>query len=380
MNRRNKLLLFMLVSSDFDSDPRVQKEAWSAHRIGHYVTVFCRSADNHYPFKVVPVNITRVEGSLAKLVERFSFFIKILTKRIKDRPDIIHANDLDMLPLGWLMSKKLKSKLVYDAHELWTDANRNVNPIIVKFAYYFERFFSRRADATVAVSNLRAEAMAEILNIEKPFVVMNSPMYQKTDHLKAPMDLHKTLNLPENTKIVLHQGRYVAGRGIEESILSAKYLPDNIVLVFRGYGPIEDKLKQLLADEGLTEKVYFVPPVPMTELVNYAIGADLGLVLYKPVNKNNLYAAPNKLFEYMMAGVPIAGADIPYLKEIVLPLQIGKLFNPSDPKDVANTIIGLLSNEKELANMKKRTLKAAINYCWEAEYDKLENIYQTITI
>ncbi len=95
---------------------------------------------------------------------------------------------------------------------------------------------------------------------------------------------------------MLYQGRYTDGMGLSEAILATRYLPTDVALVFRGYGAYEDTMRQVIAREGLEDRVTLVPPVPMNDLVFSAVGADLGLVVYNPINLNNVYAAPNKLF------------------------------------------------------------------------------------
>lgn len=371
--------ILMLVSSDLDVDPRVQKEALSASQTGHSVTVYCRSAQKAYPYRVVAGSVARRQGTLAKLTERAALLLKGFQAAGVEKPDIVHANDLDMLPLGWVIARRYGARLLYDAHELWTDANRGVSDSIVKGAYYLERFLARRADAVVAVSDFRATAMAELLNIPKPHVVMNTPYYQALAELEPPPSLHAELGLPAGTRIVLYQGRYTDSRGMEEAILSAKYLPRDVVLVFRGYGASESNMRKLVSDENLSKRVFFVPPVSVTEVVRYAIGADIGLIQYKPVNRNNLYAAPNKLFEYMMAGVPMVAADLPYVRQIVLGEQIGLLFDPFDPVSIAKAINDMLDSPEDLAAMRERSLAAASRYSWEVEYQKLEAIYRELS-
>jgi len=369
----------MLVSSDLDVDPRVQKEALSASQAGHSVTVYCRSAQKAYPYRVVVGSVARRQGTLAKLSERATLLLKGFQAAGVERPDIVHANDLDMLPLGWAIARRYGARLLYDAHELWTDANRGVSGLVVKGAFYLERFLARRADAVVAVSDFRATAMAELLDIPKPHVVMNTPYYQALADLEPPPSLHAELGLPAGTRIVLYQGRYADSRGMEEAILSAKYLPHDVVFVFRGYGASEANMRKLVSDENLSKRVFFVPPVSVTEVVRYAIGADIGLIQYKPVNRNNLYAAPNKLFEYMMAGVPMVAADLPYVRQIVLGEQIGLLFDPFDPVSIAKAINDMLGSPEDLAAMRERSLAAAPRYSWEIEYQKLEAIYRELS-
>ena len=141
-----------------------------------------------------------------------------------------------------------------------------------------------------------------MLGIDYPTVVMNTPYYVEPQQLEV-----KPGSWTEQFKgrrIILYQGRYSSSMGLADAVRAAKLLPEDVVLVFRGFGPAEAEIRDAIASDDLADKVMLIPPVPMTEIVSAAVGADIGLVLYRPVNLNNLYAAPNKIFEYMTAGVP----------------------------------------------------------------------------
>lgn len=365
----------MLVTSELDRDPRVQKEALIASRAGYDVTVICRTYEGvQLPYKILPLKIKRQKWRGAKYTERIYTNIALIRHVRQIKPKIVHANDLDTLPAAYIASRLIGARLVYDAHELWASAGRDVGSVGQKVMLAIEKFISSRADLVVAVSQLRANRMAELLGIPTPTVVMNTPLYTPFTSLTS----HKWVQDFPDKRIVLHQGRYVSGRGIPEAVLAAKHLPNDVVLVFRGYGPIENELLALVEKYELEGKVVFVPPVPMQELVSYAVGADLGLVLYTPVNENNLYAAPNKMFEYMMAGVPSVSSDIPYAREILLDNEVGVVFKPGDPVDMAQVICDLLADTDRLAKMKDRCLHLASRFSWEVEMQKLLDQYEHI--
>lgn len=365
----------MLVTSELDRDPRVQKEAASAYEAGHEVTVVCRTyAGPPMRYRVRPLGIGRRKTRLGKYLERICTNLAFACVAAQIKPEIIHANDLDTLPSAYVASRLTGARLLYDAHELWASAGRDVGTSALQLALSMERFLCHRADAVVAVSELRSQRMAELLGIPKPLVVMNTPPHVPFADL-APGDWVRQF---AGRKIVLHQGRYVANRGILEAILAARYLPDDVVVVLRGYGPIENQLRSRTIEEGLSERVVFLPPVPMVDLVSSAVGADLGLVLYMPINENNLYAAPNKMFEYMMAGVPSVSSDIPYAREVLVENGLGVVFTPGDPRDMARVISELLADRDRLAIMKKNCIGKARQFSWEVEVRKLLDEYDRI--
>lgn len=365
--------IIMLVTSELDRDPRVQKEALIAHQSGHDVMVICRSYEGaNMPYEVKPLSIKRRDYLMAKYLERIFTNFKLAQFAALAKPDIIHSNDLDTLPAAYVAARWTKARLLYDAHELWSDIGEGRAGCIGKFIILFvERFLAQRADAVITVSSYRAQAMSKALHIPKPVVVMNTPYYVSPAKLRPGKWLHEFTG----KRVVLYQGRYTEGMGLVEAIQSAKYLPSDIALVFRGYGPYEDTMRQVIEAEGLDKKVTLVPPVPMNDLVHSAVGADLGLVVYKPVNLNNLYAAPNKLFEFIMAGVPCVGSDLPYIREIIEGNQLGLVFKPGDPADLSRVILELLGDADRLTAMKGRCLDYAQQFCWEVEGAKLIQEY-----
>lgn len=368
--------IVMLVTSELDRDPRVQKEALLAQEAGHEVTVVCRSyKGKEMPYSVVTFGIHRQNSIVAKYLERFLTNAKLFRLAAASHPDIIHANDLDTLPAAYSAARLCRARLVYDAHELWSDmGGSRAGRLGQVLALQAERFLGRRADAVITVSSYRGQAMVQALGISEPVVVMNTPYYVPPERLGPPAWLEEF----SGRRVVLYQGRYTEGMGLAEAIRAARYLPPDIALVFRGYGPYEETMRQVIAEEELTEQVTLVPPVPMNDLVYSAVGADLGLVVYNPVNLNNLYAAPNKLFEFIMAGVPCIGSDLPYIREILCGSDLGLVFKPGDPADMAKVIMDLLSTPHRLAEMRQRCLDYARRYCWEVEGAKLLQEYNRI--
>lgn len=365
----------MLVTSELDRDPRVTKTAQRVHEAGYEVNVICRSYNGcPKPYQVLTFDTSRKNTLLDKVLERSWTNIKLLQMAIATHPDIIHANDLDTVPAGYLAARLSGAKILYDAHELWSEAGEKGGALGRRLALWIERFLCHRVDAVVAVSRYRAKHMEKMFGITTPTVVMNAPPYVETSR-NQPQPWIKDF---QGKKVVLYQGRYVAGMGLEDAIRAAKQFPSDIVLVLRGYGPIEEQLRRLVTEERLNDRVFFVPPVAMDELVNSAIGADLGLVTYRPVNMNNLYAAPNKMFEFIMAGVPCVGSDLPYIREILVGNDLGVVFTPGDINNIASVILGIVCQPDKLNEMKRCCLAIAPQFSWQAESTRLINEYERI--
>jgi len=187
---------------------------------------------------------------------------------------------------------------------------------------------------------------------------MNCPPKPTSDVVFSKDLLMEKIGYKGNEPIILYQGGFSPNRGLEQLVLSAKEYKKGI-LVFMGWGIIEDKLKELTRKEGLEDSVLFTGPAEQDVLLSYTAGADLGVIPYRFIGLNNYYTSPNKLFEYINANVPVVGSNFPELKRVILDYNIGDVFEPEDPSDIARAINKVLENKDVLHEMKNNTHKAA---------------------
>jgi glycosyltransferase involved in cell wall biosynthesis len=142
-----------------------------------------------------------------------------------------------------------------------------------------------------------------------------------------------------------------------------------------GWGRLEPELRRQVAAEGLGERVIFTTPVPQAELLDHTRGADIGVIPYLPVGLNNRYSAPNKLFEYMAAGIPIVASRLPELTRFVDGLRIGRTVEPGDPRALAAAVNGLLGDAEARARIAERAREASLEYCWQTQAQTLLDVY-----
>lgn len=368
--------IYILVTSELSHDPRVTKEAQTAFEHGYDVCVICREhLGDTPPYKVATFGTKRPESLLGKYVERTLSMILMFYLVIRGKPDIIHANDLDTLPVGFWAGKLLRSKIIYDSHELWPDASSRLHGAAGSIADGLQRFLLHRIDGVVTVNEYIAGVLKQRYGFSAPILVVKNTPYLEYHEMLSPRNWVKKF---AGKKIVLYLSRFIPNRGIEDAIDAAMYLSDDIVVVFRGYGPLENKMKQWVMERRLGKKVFFLPPVPMEDIVAASVGADVGLVLYDPVNASNYHVSPNKLFELMMAGVPMIGSDVPFLRMLLLKYGLGDVYTPGNAKELAEKIMLIAHNESLHATMKENCLKYRQQFCWEKEGEKLIRFYETI--
>jgi len=415
----------MLARNDIINDPRVKREASMATTNNYEVTVIgtlsprSQVIEDRDGFRIIRVSLSilmkmlgAIHRSVRIFLERLSgkkgqgsnpteinlstphsflerlsvdFYLILflmdgiwqMSKQAKKiKADIYHANDLDTLPSAYFAARYNRAKLVYDAHELWGEQNPDRTRLFKFIVSAVEWYFIKKADCCITVNESIAEIMAKNYKIKKPIVIRNCPFYEEIT--KESSSIRDSLNIAPQTKIVLYQGRYELYRGLEELIESAQYL-ENGVIVFRGYGTNEGSLRMLVKKLNLGDKVIFVPPVSMSELVQKAAEADIGVMPYKPVSLNNRLASPNKVYEYLMANLAIAVSNLPEMKRIVEEFKVGVLFDPASPEDIARAINELTTNESKLIQAKANAKKLSQEkYNWEKEGRKLLDIYNSL--
>jgi len=291
---------------------------------------------------------------------------------------VFHGNDLPTLPLTTWAARLHGGKALYDSHELWVGMSPGWTPFFNTVARWVERRYIRQMDAVVTVNDLIAEELRRQYRIPLPNVVRNCPKPVVPCAVDPSYSIRAKLALSPETPIILYQGRYELGRGLEELIESARYLSRGVI-VLRGYGSNEADLRQRVDGLGVQGRVFMVEPVPMADLVTAASEADVGVVPYTAYSPCNYYASPNKLFEYIMAGLAIAVSNLPVLEKIVRDHDLGVVFDPADPKHIAEQLNALVGNPARLRACRENATCVAHNrYNWDHEGGKLISLYRTL--
>ncbi len=293
------------------------------------------------------------------------------------RADLYHAHDLPALPAALAAAEASGAGVVYDAHELWVE----MNP---EWCWWFRQWATRlearhivQADRCIAVNGSIGKTLSERYGVASPTTILNCPDRHQYSEERAHDD-RKNLSLGPNDVAVLYQGRYEPGRGLEELIDAAPLLTAHMTVFLRGYGVWEERLRERVRKNGMEARVKFLPPVPMDDLVQAAAFADIGVLPYRPVCENNRLASPNKLFEYMMAGLAVAASDLPELRRLLG--ENGWFFDPNDPASIAQALNSAAGGRETLNRVKASCRESArTRYNWETEGRTLVAVYDVVT-
>ena len=375
----------LLVLNPFTNDARVYKTAKTLASAGYRVTVIALweegldEIDEFSGFKIVRLKLANRKfrkGSLSRAARYVEYAWKIWQMASKDPADIYHANDAITLPAAWIATKRTSSRLVYDAHELETGrdfSNSTLSRIYRLFWALPEKIFIRRANTVITVSASIANELARLYRIPTPWIVMNCP--EKRSSRKSNR-LREELAIPDTYKIVLYQGQIARGRGIE-SLLEAIQPLSKVVAVVLGDGPM---MAEFLSNvnQGKWKRVYLPGKVNLEDLLTYSSSADIGVVLTEDSCLNHHFSLPNKLFEYIQAGLPILGSDLPEIARVILENDLGEVINPGDIQGITKAISRMIDHRSSYLKMSSNSQKAADIYNWETESKKLLKAYHLI--
>lgn len=287
--------------------------------------------------------------------------------------DVYHAHDLTTLAPAVRAARANGARLVYDAHELYTELS-GLGAGERKRWVRLERRLIGGADAVIVPSPSRGDALVERYGIAQPAVVMNCPPRGPVpDPAASPL-----AGLRRGGELLLvYAGGFIAGRGLENLIAATRMLPVTR-LVMLGWGPLEAELRALTEGWNMTERVTFLGAVDPDDVVAVAAGGDVGLAPYLPVGLNNVLAAPNKLFEYLHAGLPVAASDLPDIRRIVDENEVGELFDAADPSSIASAVRRITAFPDRLRKLRASASAAAERFTWEAQARTLLDVYDEL--
>lgn len=371
----------MLLHKDVLHDTRVRREATALTAAGHEVTVVHlpppqpTAESEQLPFALVPATLRRGRRRLPHAVRLGTEATRLALRAAATRPDAIHAHDAAMLLPGLLAARRSGAKLIYDSHELATGVpyRRGAWPAVVATA---ERLGVPRADATIVVSaGIAARLSARYRLHRPPTVVRNLPDLPPPGAAPAP-DLRRELGVGA-APLVLHQGAVAPGRGCETLLRALPLLPGAHLLYLGATGPYADRVRALAGECGVAERVHLLDPVAPAALLSHTAQADVGVSLLEDGCENHRLALPNKLFEYVAAGLPVVVADLPEAAGLVREHGIGWCADPADPESVAAALRTALTARDD-AELRARLERAGEELSWEREKRRLLAVYEEL--
>jgi len=362
------------VSNDLVTDNRVKRTCSLLTELGYEVILVGRFRKNSAVmdkriYKSKRFRLFFDKGSLFYAEFNIRLFLFLLFRKT----DLLYSNDLDTLLANYLVSKiKSKTKLIYDTHELFTEVPELENRKFSKSTWLrIEKYIFPKLKYVITVNQSIADIYSNKYN-KSILVIRNVP--EKFNNQKIVS--RSNLGLPMDKFILIIQGSGLnVDRGIEEAIL-AMHLIENALLLIIGGGDAIPLAKKLVEAEKLDEKVRFFDKRPYHEMMQFTGNANIGLTLDKPISENYKFSLPNKLFDYIQAGIPILSSELVELKKIIDAYNIGCFVKTITPDEIAKSVNFLINNPEILIAYKSNCSIAAEIENWENEkriFTKLMN-------
>lgn len=368
---------------------RVDRSARALVADGHDVVLVAVRDDRTPAFEDRDgYTVKRVAIASRRLPRRFGLrlfrFIegiwRTFAQAYREDADVYNPRDAEPLLAAHAAALLRRSLVVYDSDELCLYRNKPVaRRRLWRWAMRrYEGFFIRRSAAAVTSDHGRADIIAETYRVPRPTVVRNVP--ERMDTI-VPDHAFRAAASGDCRYLLIYQGIFVPNRGLPELIAAMRGLPD-CALALVGYGHIQDELEGIVSQEGLGARVRLFEAVPFATLMGYTAASDVGVIPLIGSCLSYVHAAPNKLFEFMMAGIPVVVSDLPEMARVVREERVGTLIeDPSDPASIALAVQDVLQMDEPLAEMGARARDAALaRYVWETDREAYLDVFRELTI
>jgi glycosyltransferase involved in cell wall biosynthesis len=297
-------------------------------------------------------------------------------------PDVVHSHDLPALGVAVRYTWRAKTagreaRVVLDAIEDWAGLPyyRYITPRYLAAMLEYEAEYIGGCDAVITVSRMVADALvARHPSLPTPTLVMSCP--RAGTQVAAHLDLREELGVAADVPLVLYSGGINAARGLDIAIDALPLLPGwHLGIVALPYPhQMEPDLRARAAGLGVADRVSFAPPVPGPEIVSYLSGADIGILPASNEFANLRAAMPNKLFEYLNAGLPVVSSDLPEMAAFLERYDVGTSFAYPSVEGFAQAVLEAHRRMPEGVDARRReALGDTIE--WESQEKALWDAY-----
>ena len=302
---------------------------------------------------------------LTKLLASLEWQARVYWRFRKDRPAIVTPHSLAVLPLGCLFKLLHGSRVVYSAHELETEVAGSVG-IRRRLARIVESSLVPFVDAIVVV-NESIRQRYERRYQRSAYVVRSIPEAGVIG--SSSRRLRDELGLDRSHVLFVFVGNMSIGRGVHILLEAFRRVPSNQHLVFIGWD--EDQVVSTAAKT--FENIHYYEPVASADVVDLISGADVGIALIENVCLSYFLCLPNKVMEYLVAGLPVIVSDFPEMSRLVDEWRCGWKVDV-DVDTVATLVASLTADAVQTARVGARAF--AESTTWEVEQTRLVAAYR----
>ena len=301
-----------------------------------------------------------------------------LEKAIAEKADIYVAHDLTMLATAYRAAEITRAKLIYDSHEFYSE--QSLVWLERLMWRKLEKKYISKPNAIITVNPSIGDVFKARYGLPHINIIYNAERLSALPLEKMQL-LHRKFNLSPEQHILLYQGGLHSDRNLICLVKAMTYVTNKMIcLVLLGDGKLHNKLKHLIEAYHLEKNVFLHSAVNQDVLLSYTMSADVGVIPYRANCLNNRFCTPNKLFEFIIAGLPIIASDLPELTKIIVGNDIGRVADTRNPKAFAKIIEATFSDMTKLEQYKNQLLIARQKINWQEESNKLIRIYEQVSM
>ncbi|MDP2303443.1 MAG: glycosyltransferase [Ignavibacteria bacterium] len=311
------------------------------------------------------ITIYRLDKSKSSLFYYLNFLFLLTKNLLINKADYYFAEDVYTLPLVSIFSKIYGGKLYYDSRELYghlagLTGKRKTQSILA----FLEKLFIRYIVYVLVTGEMDADYLINKYKNINTILLRNLPLYKTEFH---NVDLKDRFKIKSQNKIILYQGVVLKGRGLLPTIDALKNITNYTLLVL-GDGDYRKELISIVENYKISEKVIFGGKVDQMDLLNFTHSADIGLAIIENLSLSYYYALPNKLFEYIMAEIPVIVSDLPQMRNIVEKYKVGVIVSPNNIEEIQKGFETIVDNYD---TYKQNCIIAKEELNWENEVSNL---------
>lgn len=364
--QRNYHIVFT-VTTDLNYDQRMIRICSSLYEAGYEVTIIGMERPTSQallpkPYHQLRIPIARTQGKLM-YIEYWWQLWKILPTISMDA---ICAIDLDTILPAFYFAKKHKKKIVYDAHEIFTEMQEtNSRPIVKKMWETIGRMTVPKIPNGYTIGEAYADFFKKKYNVQYQ-VVRNATVLRP---FEIPV---------KKERFILYQGAVNKGRAFEYLIPAMKEVEAQLIII--GKGNYYDETAELINKYQVQDKVQMLGYMIPDELKTYTAQAYIGITLFDIEGNgwSNKLSMANRYFDYMHHGVPQLCCDYPEYRKVNERFEIAHLLEDLSPTSIAKGLNTLMNNDSYHQRLSSNAMKAREHYCWQEEVKKLVNFYDEL--